>query len=166
MKPLLILPFLLAAQSAHAAETPVEATIPALIAEIYAPYAKQDMQGSPWDRPLFSRETAALIAEWKSVMPQDEPDALNDGDWLCLCQDWDEKRFNARIEKQEITNPQEARVRMRLVLAPETSRVSNLVFRREDGHWRLDNIYARSFPGGLKRALVDTIAEDRKLAER
>jgi hypothetical protein len=39
----------------------------------------------------------ALIARWKAVMPQDEVDALNDGDWLCQCQDWDGDGFRATI---------------------------------------------------------------------
>ena len=48
--------------------------------------------------PIYTAEVSALIAEWRTVAPQDEPDARSDGDWLCQCQDWNEEAFTATAE--------------------------------------------------------------------
>ena len=55
-------------------------------------------------------------------------------------------------------------MRVRLDLGSDATRETTLVFRREDGEWRRDVIRAESFPAGLKQALRETIAVDRKLA--
>src|SRR6478752_768272 len=66
---------------------------------LFKPYARPPAARSPavWQRPIWSRETAALIARWRRVTPSDEVDTLSDGDWLCQCQDWDVHAFKLTV---------------------------------------------------------------------
>src|ERR1700712_3650886 len=86
-----------------AAATPLAGTPEAAVAAIFAPYSGPTTATASWDYPIYSRQTAQLIARWRAVAPQDEPDALSDGDWLCLCQEFDNKAFKAAIlSKREV----------------------------------------------------------------
>lgn len=139
------------------------ATPEAAVAEIYAPYAGPTTATASWDYPVFTRQTAELIAHWRRVTPQDEPDALRDGDWLCLCQD-----FDSTVFKAEVLSKREARggtqVSVRLDLGHGTRRDAQLVLKREGGAWKLDDIYASpDFPNGLKQKLQETILEESTL---
>ena len=71
---------ILAAASAPAAITPEAA-----VAAIYSHYNGPIDASPPWDYPIYSRQMLELIAQWRQTAPTDEPDALSDGDWLCLC---------------------------------------------------------------------------------
>lgn len=42
-------------------------------------------------------------------------------------------------------------------------REARLVFKKEANDWRIDNMFASDFPGGLKQTLRETIAEDEAL---
>jgi hypothetical protein len=148
------------------AEEPGPATLQARVAAIFAPYNGPDMTGAVWDRPIFSRHTAALIAQWRATAPSDEPDALSDGDWLCLCQDWDKAKFRAVLGKVEQRGRGEVRAHVRLDLGWDTVRQMQLVMVRQGGEWLVDDIVAADFPDGLKQALRETIAENRKLLAR
>lgn len=130
------------------------------VAALFAPYSQETTSEAVWDRPIFSREVSELIAHWQAVMPEDEPDALNDGDWLCQCQDWDPKSFAVLIAKRKSRGPDEAETRVTLDLGWGATRKARLILRREEGQWRLDDLYATDFPKGLKRALRDTIGAD------
>ena len=79
--------------------------------EIFAPYATPRPRAA-WDQPIYSAEVAALIARWKAVMPEDELDGLNDGDWLCQCQDWDAEAFQATIVSIGMTDAGTAEVEL------------------------------------------------------
>jgi hypothetical protein len=136
------------------------ATPEAAVAAIYAPYSGPTTATASWDYPIFTKQTADLIAHWRRVTPQDEPDALSDGDWLCLCQDFDSKAFKA-----EVLSKREARggthVSVRLDLGHGTRREAQLVLKREGGAWKLDDIHAApDFPNGLKQKLQETILEE------
>lgn len=135
----------------------------AAIAAIYAPYAGPTTATAFWDYPIFSKQTAELIAHWRRVTPQDEPDALSDGDWLCLCQDFDNKAFKAEVlSKREVRGG--VQVTVRLDLGHNTRREAQLVLKREGGAWRLDDLYAApDFPNGLKQKLQETILEESTL---
>lgn len=132
----------------------------AAVAAIYAPYSGPTTATASWDYPIFTKQTAELIAHWRRVTPQDEPDALSDGDWLCLCQEFDNKAFKA-----EVLSKREARggtqVSVRLDLGYDTRREAQLVLKREGGAWKLDDLYAApDFPNGLKQKLQETILEE------
>lgn len=137
------------------------AVIDARVRAIFRRYNGPVSTRASWDYPVFSAETAALIAHWKRVQPKDEPDALNDGDWFCLCQDFDRKAFRAVTEPPTRIAPGLAEVRVRLSLGFGARREARLVMKREANGWRLDDLVAApDFPRGLKRKLRETIAED------
>lgn len=141
--------------------------IDARVREIFRPYNLPPTAGASWEYPFFSAETAALIAHWKRVMPRDEPDALNDGDWFCLCQDFDERKFRAAPGQSRLLKPDVAEVTVRIDLGFDEPRTERLIFAKEAGAWRLDDFFADpDFPRGLKQKLRDTIAEDEALKSR
>ncbi len=160
-----ILPALLL--SAAAALIPADrVAIDGAVAQIFAPYrhaATSSQAISSQDYRGFSAETSALIAHWARVTPKDEVDDLSDGDWFCLCQDWDARTFRATILTREVLAPDRVQYRLRLNLGWHARRDERLVFRREARGWRLDDLYASDYPRGLKQALRETIAADEKL---
>ena len=156
-------PLLLAAAAPLAAD---RTAIETQIVGIYAPYAAAGNEAAAWDYPIYSAEVTALIARWQKVVPEDEPDALNDGDWLCQCQDREPKGFTVRYDSIEV-NPNgtaDANVTLNLGTGgPEAERPMKLVFKPEGGAWKLDDLFAEDLPKGLKQALHETIAEDEAL---
>lgn len=157
----IFLPFLLAGAAIPASDA---AALDARVTEIFRPYALDQDDQAPWDRPLFSAEVAGLIAEWQRVVPDDEPDELNDGDWFCQCQDWDAKAFKVvRSAPQPVAGGGTAvEVKITLFADAYEPRPARLLFRKEAGQWKLDDILAPdAFPKGLKQALRDTIAADK-----
>lgn len=142
------------------ASAPAAGTPEAAVAAIYAPYSSPTNATASWDHPIFTKQTSDLIARWRRVTPQDEPDALSDGDWLCLCQEFDNKAFAATILSRREESGATV-VTVRLDLGFNARREAQLVLKREDGAWKLDDIYAApDFPNGLKQKLQETILED------
>jgi hypothetical protein len=154
-----------AAMSAHD-----RAAVDAMVLSIYQPYsrssASDDNGGAAnWEQPIFSAGTAALIAHWVRVQPKDGPDDLNDGDWFCMCQDYDNKKFRATIGAHRQLRPNVMQVQVSVDLGTgDPRRNLRFIFNREGRSWKLDNIFARDgFENGLKVALRRTIAADEKL---
>lgn len=162
-----ILPMLLAGASPSPADT---AALDAQVAEVFRPYRQGADGKAAWDYPVWSAEVTALIAHWQRVIPEDEPDALNDGDWLCQCQDLDETRFRAVPGARRMVAADTAEIDVKIDLGftgVADPREARLIFKREGGGWKLDDIFAKeSFPRGLKQALRETIAEDEALRAR
>lgn len=132
----------------------------------YAPYQAGGQTPASWDFPIYSAEVTALIADWRAVTPQDEPDALSDGDWLCQCQDWDAEAFTAAITSIGMTDADTAEVELTVDLGfpgAESMRPERVTLKREGGAWKIDDLVADSFPNGLRQALRETIAEDKAL---
>lgn len=140
------------------------AAIDARVQEIFRPYKLPPTPTASWDYPIFSAETAALIAHWRRVVPENEPDALNDGDWFCLCQDFDQKSFSATPAPARALRPRVAEVRVRVDLGYGQIRNERLVFKKEAAAWLVDDLFAGpDFSRGLKQKLRQTIAEDEAL---
>ena len=141
------------------------AAIDSRVQGIFRTYTLPASPTPVWDKPIFSAETAALIAHWKRVMPADEPDALNDGDWFCLCQDYDQKGFSATPSPARLLRGGAAEVRVRVNLGFGEVRDERLVLKKgPGGAWLIDDLFARpDFPRGLKAKLRETIAEDEAL---
>jgi hypothetical protein len=136
------------------------------VVEMFKPYAASSDTPAAWDYPIYSAEVTALIAEWRSVTPTDEVDALSDGDWLCQCQDWDAEAFTATIGAVGGWNEGFLEVDLTVDLGldgPDATRMERLSFKREGAEWKVDDLFADSFPNGLKQALRDTIAADKAL---
>jgi hypothetical protein len=161
---LMLVPILLAADALSAGD---RSAIEQRVAEIFGPYATSSNTPVSWEVPIYSAETTALIAEWRDVTPENEVDALSDGDWLCQCQDWNEQAFTTRIDAIGTWNEGFAELDLTVDLGfggPESMRMERMSFKREDGAWKLDDLFADSFPDGLKQALRETIAEDKALS--
>ena len=148
-----------AAALAPADRTEIDRTV----AGFYRPYSVGAASAAVWERPLFARDTSALIARWRQVMPAGELDGLNDGDWLCLCQDWDHARFRVTTLGRQRLSPRAIAVQLRINLGNGQRRDARLHLLREATGWRIDDLFARDFPRGLKQALRETIAADEKL---
>lgn len=157
-----ILPaLLLSAAALPAAE---QAAVDALVRRIYAPYADPAMPPGLLDAPIYSARTAALLARWRKVTPADEPDRLSDGDWFCQCQDWEPAAFRLAITRRERLRSGAARVSVRFALGGGATRTARLVFVREGGEWRVDDLFTPDMPRGLGQTIRETIAEDEALA--
>lgn len=157
----LMLPLLAAAA---AALTPADqAALDGAVAEIYAPYRQGGNNRSAWEYRGWSAQTAALIAHWRRVAPQDEIDDLSGGDWFCGCQDWDAGGFWAVVRARRLERDGRVSLTMRIALGDGSTRESRLIFRREAGGWRLDDLIDRDNPRGIKQALRETIAKDEAL---
>ena len=133
---------------------------------IYAPYTREEISPAVWERDIWSGEVRKLIARWQAVIPENEPDAMNDGDWLCQCQDWDEKAFRVTITQRKKVSKDVAEVAVDIVLFEGAEpRDAFLTFRHENGRWMLDEMFTEEYADGIKAALVQTIAEDLALRE-
>ena len=159
-----ILPLLLANAAVPAGD---DAALAARVAEIFRPYQQDLDDKAAWDYPVYSGEVRALIGHWQRVVPDDEPDALNDGDWLCQCQDWNAQGFKVTVGERRAPAADLAEVDVKIDLGfseLRDLREARLIFRKEGGQWQLDDIFAKdAFPEGLKQALRDTIREDEAL---
>ncbi|MBO9602674.1 MAG: DUF3828 domain-containing protein [Novosphingobium sp.] len=140
------------------------ADIDAAVTALYAPYGADAPE---WDatRALhnYSKETEALIARWNKVQPVDEVTELGDFDWLCECQDWDSSAFKLTIEPHDSLVGDRVEVKARIDLGEgdgdDESRDERLLMVKEDGAWKLDDLFSESFPKGLKAALKAAIAD-------
>jgi hypothetical protein len=155
-----ILPFLLASTPLPAEDV---AAVEARVSEIFQPYKAEANDAAAWELPVFSRETKALIGHWQRVMPEGEVDELNDGDWFCQCQDWDQQKFSVTSGLPSTLSEGLVEVEARVDLGFDGEggiRTLRLIFRREGKGWMLDDMFADSFPDGLKQALRETIVAD------
>ena len=139
------------------------AAIDRQVAVIYQPYSRRMNSTSAWERPIFSAEINALVRHWGRVTPHDEVDDLSDGDWLCLCQDWDPRRFRATVVSKRIVRPGLVEAALRINLGEGTPRTARLQMKREGAVWKIDDMFSSDYPHGLKQALRETIAADEKL---
>lgn len=128
----------------------------------YQPYRAGHASGAVWDRPIFAQDLTALIARWKKSIPEDEPDGLNDGDWLCLCQDWDHTRFRVTTLGRRSLGAGAAELQLRIDLGIGQTRNARLLLRREAGGWKIADLFSSDFPEGLRTALVETTAENNR----
>lgn len=150
---------LLAGATPSAAE---RAALDTEVNRIYGFYRHDTDHLAAWERANFSAQTAALIARWRRVNPTGEVDDLSGGDWFCLCQDWEGMRW--WIAARRFQAPGKASVTVRLTFGGANRRDARLVFVREAGRWKVDDLFAANdFPRGLKQALRETIAADIKL---
>lgn len=158
-----LLPFLLASMMLPPEDV---AAVQAQAAAIFAPYKAEVNDVPSWERTVYSEETAALIAHWQKVMPENEPDELNDGDWFCQCQDWDQAKFAVALEPATPLTEELFEVKGKVDIgfgAESPARDIRLIFKREGAEWRLDDMVSDSFLQGLKQALRDTITTDEAL---
>ena len=142
---------------------PTMATPEAAVRVIFAPYATDPAQASPvasWERPIYARQTLALIHAWQRSAPDNEVDDLSDGDWLCQCQDWDARGFKVTVLARRTMAAGLVELRLDVAIGSGERRKERMALRREAGQWRIDDLFADGFRQGLKRALSKTTAAD------
>ncbi len=101
-----------------------------------------------------------MIARWRAGAPQDEPDALSDGDWMWLCQEWDSHNFSATILSKR-AHGSAVKLSVRLNIGYGERRNAQLVLKREGGRWKLDDLISSpDFPRWLRQKLRETHAEN------
>ena len=149
----------LAAACPAPAQADESAEVDQAVAALYAPYGAE---APDWDavRALeqYSMSTEGLIRGWQSGLPQDEVTDLADFDWLCECQDWDSEKFKLAIQPHGQPVGGKAEVVAKIDLGWDETRVERFVMVKEDGGWKVDDIFSESFPRGLKVALMEAIA--------
>ena len=154
----LLLPF----SSARADD---EADLAAALGAIFAPYRAEEPEAeAAWDRPVFSAETAALIAEWEKGLNDEEVEDLNGFDWFGQCQDFDQEKFAAHYATFVVEGLETAKVDVRVDRGfdgdPGAPGQFHMV--KEGSRWLLDDIVSESFPEGLKADLRKAIEEHRR----
>lgn len=140
-----------------------DAPVDPAIEAIFAPYSANDQAlsaAADWDRPVFSAQTSALIAQWKQHFIDGDVIELQDFGWFCGCQDWDQASFRAAIAHHG--EPDAARrieVPVTVSLGPDSPEDQmRLAMVWERGRWRLDDFRSQALPDGLKASLKRVIA--------
>ena len=143
------------------APMPAANTPEAAVAAIYAHYNGPVSASPPWDYPIYSRQMMELIADWRRSAPTDEPDALSDGDWLCLCQEFERGKVVHQVRSRRPLRSGGVEVTVKLDLGHQVTRDLRLLLKRENGAWRLDDLYGTpDLPRGLRQKLRETIVEN------
>jgi hypothetical protein len=145
-----------------AAPAPLQPSLDRAVDLVFQPFSAPPAARAPaaWQRPIWSRETAALIAQWRKATPKDKTDALSDGDWLCQCRAWDQHAFRLTILSQKIDPAGHAIVNVGYRLNSLDNCTARLLLSYERGAWKLDDLFDDDFPQGLQAALRLTTAQD------
>ena len=133
-----------------------KAAAEAAVREVYAPYLATDgsSPAAAWDRPIFSREMAALVATIPH--PEGEIGPMDDVDWFCGCQDWDSA--TARIASLATSAGTDGKLLVASSFLPMAeAEPTNITFVmvKEDGKWLVDDMLST----GTDRSLRGDIAE-------
>ena len=165
MKPKFIALFLIALATAATAKP--MAPIEIVIRSTFAPYSDPRVQVPDYfARPPWSAQTRALIKRWqnkpKSDQNGDDVTPLSNGDWLCQCQEWDNKLF--RVNRVTVTKGKAGRMiaAVRYRVTAVDLRVLTFVLIREGGAWRIDDLIFPDQRQTLKAQLRREIADAAK----
>lgn len=138
-----------------------EMQIRTFMAEVYGPYLSQRPEDRTWkgwtDRDLYSNQVSQLIQKWRVV--HEEADYINDQDGLCDCQALN-GRYAFDIQSLSLASPDRATVRIET--RNGTVGPAHLTFSlvRENGKWRIDDIYWASRKLWMRDALHRIIAAE------
>lgn len=143
---------------AAAGQPPDVAEIDGVLTGIYGHYARDDASVADWDRPVFTAANRKLIADWQALVG-DELAGLNEYGWFCEYQDCDAGRF--RTQRRSVRNLGNGRVEVgvRVSAGWGAPRDQRLVLVREGGRWLIEDLFSRSEPGGIRKALRRDLAE-------
>ncbi|WP_156839298.1 DUF3828 domain-containing protein [Novosphingobium aquimarinum] len=147
---------LLAPAPVLAGDPEMEAAIDALYAPYFADTDDLEATLPAWERPIFSKDLAALVERWHATLPANEADDLSGADWLCQCQDWDASTFSTEVFESTVTG-NTANANVRIVVFPGAEHKAAFHLVREDGAWKIDDLVASDFPDGLRQKLREVI---------
>jgi hypothetical protein len=124
-----------------------------------------------WAKPIYSRATSQLIAQWEKGLSSDEVEDLNGFGWFCECQDYDEKRFKVRLTAAPVAGAGAGRAVVNAAVdlgfgQPHDARRLKLTLVKEAGRWLIDDVTSQSFPKGVKVELRKAIAEHKAAGRR
>lgn len=149
---------LLLAACATTGRAPDDAAVRAATSALYAPYQVPAEPPADWNRPIFTAETAALIAAWQAARGEGEPqDGLADAGWLCQCQDWDAATFAVTITRVAQSSPDAARVSLVVQPVSGSTASQTLLLRREQGRWLIEDLFANAGDRGLRQQLREAV---------
>jgi len=158
----------LAACSDRASDTPAaEPSTAAAVADpdatvvaLFEPYTREYRQDDPadWDRPIYTPAVRQLIETWKQGFNDEEVADLQDFGWLCECQDWDEKTFNATVQPHPAPANGRVEVPVEVAIGWDEVRSARYALVLDDGRWLVDDVRSEAFPDGLQAALRQAIA--------
>jgi hypothetical protein len=146
-----------------------EKSVRAIINRIYAGYSKpvptqEPLPGGDIDatvdgyEPPYSITLTALVVRWKASSVEGEVQGMGDFDWYCQCQDYDDK--TARLTSQHYTKRDQSHIDadVRFTIGWRASSPLKLMFVREGGAWKLDDLKfedGNTLRSGLQRDIVD-----------
>ncbi len=117
--------------------------VKAAIIEIYKNFNDSNNRKAYWELPVYSEATSKLIRTWETAPNQkDIISNLEGGDWLCDCQDFDEKKLMPISFTFAPCGLSEtyARVVVKLDLGTSEQRDIYLSLHKEQGRWLISDI--------------------------
>lgn len=151
------------------------------IAAIYRPYRENwdnRTLGAAYERPIYSARTTSLLQSWlnfprKTEEQKDDINFFLEADYLCGCQDFDPATFNVAKATIQMAGPDKAVADVRLHIG-EHARLKisegayseiRFVFVKEEGAWRVDDLFGGELAEGLRAAFTAELAELPKMTD-
>ncbi len=138
--------------------------VKAAIRAIYKNFNDSNTSKAYWELPVYTASTSQLIAKWKAAPDKkDIISKLEGGDWLCDCQDFDEKK----LKPISITfapcglSETQARVIVKLDLGTSEQREIYLSLQKEQGRWLISDIESQKGGGNFRNQLSNEIKKGR-----
>ncbi len=157
-----IIALTLIALSTAASSKPMS-PIETVIRKTLAPYSDPNivapdyLHTAPW-----SAQIRALIKRWENTGKADEVTSLSGGDWLCQCQDWDNKMFRVtRVKTSRGKGGSFIADTQFMVSASEPRRLKYVMI-WEDGAWHIDDLIFMGDAKTLKAQLRSEIKDAAK----
>jgi hypothetical protein len=120
-----------------------EEEVKAAISEMYKVFNDSKNDKAFMDLAIYSKATSDLIAQWNKVPSNDDNiSGLENGNWLCNCQDFDAEKF--KITSFTFApcglSDRHARVVVGLDLGTSEKRDIFLTLHKEQGRWTIADI--------------------------
>ncbi len=159
----ILIAFALFAISATTAAEPME-PIEVVIRSVFAPYNDPRVPAPDYvNAPPWSAKTHLLINRWQSAPAGKEIDSrvtpLRNADWLCQCQEWDNKLF--RVNRFSLSKGKAGRTiaDVRYLVTAVDQRRLKFVMIREGGDWKIDDLVFEGKRGTLTAHLQRELTE-------
>jgi hypothetical protein len=152
---LLAMPLALVAAAPAAPSAAIDSTL----TRAYGGYlTDKGPSGGDWDQPVFSVATTALIRQWDKHNGE-ELTGLTSYGWFCECQDWQAKKF--RWKRTALRSLSADKVEVKVSVDPGFGEfvAQRLILVREGGRWRIDDLFSKSAPRGIKAEMRVELSE-------
>jgi hypothetical protein len=131
------------------------------VTKIYAPFRNEIIKEAWWEHPIYSAETRKKFVQWEQNRERrkaDDIDDLNNGNWLCGCQEYDTKYF--RVKQNNINSLGSGKIEadIQLQITQTDTRKIRFMMVKEKGRWKVDDMFTDDDAKGLKQTLSEQIA--------